>query len=54
MNNKVKYICKVYFDEKNYKKFSLGDTISDTLYELTKWSTKFGVKKIELTICENL
>ena len=54
MKNNPKFICKVYFNEKNYKKFFLYDTISDSLYELTKWGTKFGVKKIELTICENL
>ena len=54
MKNNPKYICKVYFDEKNYKKFSLFDTISDSLYELTKWATKFGAIKIELNICENL
>ena len=54
MNNKTKYVCKVYFDEKNYKKFTLSDSISDSLYELTKWATKFGAIKVELTICENL
>lgn len=54
MKNNPKYICKVYFDEKNYKKFFLYDSISDSLYELTKWATKFGVIKIELSICENL
>lgn len=54
MKNNPKYICKVYFDEKHYKKFYLSDSISDSLYELTKWATKFGATKVELTICENL
>lgn len=54
MKNNPKYIGRVYFDEKHYKKFTLSDSISDSLYELTKWATKFGAIKVELTICENL
>ena len=54
MKNNPKYKCKIYFNEIHYKEFNLYDTISDSLYELTKWATKFGAKKIELNICENL
>lgn len=54
MKSNTKYICRVYFDKKNYKKFSLYDSISDSLYELMKWATKFGAIKVELTIYENL
>lgn len=54
MANKIKYVCKIYFDDKHYKKFTLMDIISDSLYELTKWATKFGAIRVELTIVENL
>lgn len=49
----AKYLVKVYLNEKKYVKFTLNDTITESLYDLVKWSKKFGAKKIQLLILEN-
>lgn len=51
--NKIKYLCKIFLNEKKYVKFSLNDTISDSLYDLVKWAKKFGAVKVQLIILEN-
>ena len=54
MKNNVKYVCKVYFDDTFYKKIILTDSLSDSIYDLARWATKFGAIRVELTIVENL
>ena len=48
-----KYLVKVYLNKKNYVKFTLNNTITESVYDLVKWSKKFGAKKIQLLILEN-